>query len=237
MAGRLPEIPVSLPSQLLERRPDIAGAERRVAYANTQVGIAQTAFYPTLNLALTAGLEAGNPWNLVTWPARFFSLGPTLTQTLFDAGQRRAVTEQDRDLFEASVAAYRQTVLTAFQQVEDGLSALRILAQEADQQADAVRSAERTLQLTTAQYKGGITVYLQVITAQEAALSNERTAVSLLTSRMTESVALVQALGGGWNASELPSAKDLTGHPPTEPRTGEISVKQAKIAQPTGGER
>ena len=205
-----PVVPGVLPSELLERRPDIAGNERRVAAANAQIGVAISAFYPTLTLGASGGLEGSSLVNLFTWPSRFWSIGPTLAQTFFDAGRRRGLTEEARASYDSAVANYRESVLTAFQQVEDQLSTLRILAQEAQEQAGAVTYAERSLQLANAQYQGGITTYLQVITAQAIALSNELTAVQLKTKRMTASVSLVQALGGGWSSSQLPTQQDVT---------------------------
>jgi NodT family efflux transporter outer membrane factor (OMF) lipoprotein len=209
-----PPIPGVVPSELLERRPDIAGNERRIAAANAQIGVAISAFYPTLSLGVSGGLESSSLLSLFTWPSRFWSLGPTLSQTFFDAGRRRGITEQARASYDAAVANYRESVLTAFQQVEDQLAALRILSQEATEQAGAVTYAERSLQLANAQYQGGITTYLQVITAQAIALSNELTAVQLKTRRMTASVSLVQALGGGWNSSELPTRQEVTPQKP-----------------------
>ena len=209
-----PAIPGVLPSDLLERRPDIAGNERRIAAANAQIGVAIAAFYPTLSLSASGGLESSSLLSLFTWPSRFWSLGPTVSQLFYDAGRRRGLTEQARASYDAAVANYRESVLTAFQQVEDQLSALRVLAQEAQEQAGAVTYAERSLQLANAQYQGGITTYLQVITAQAIALSNELTAVQLKTRRMTASVSLVQALGGGWNSSELPTPQDVTPQKP-----------------------
>jgi NodT family efflux transporter outer membrane factor (OMF) lipoprotein len=204
-----PPVPLAVPSALLERRPDIAAAERQVAAANEQIGIAMAAFFPTLTLSATAGFEGANFVKWLTWPSRFWSLGPSLSETLFDAGKRHAQVYQTRAAYDATVANYRQTVLTAFQQVEDNLAALRILAQEADVQANAVKAAEQSLTISTDQYKGGIVSYLQVITAQTTALQNERAAVDILTRRMTASVLLIEALGGGWDTSKLPSAADV----------------------------
>ena len=204
-----PKIPVALPSTLLERRPDIADAERQAAAANEQIGIAKAAFYPTLSLAATAGVEASNPLNLFTWPARFWTIGPQLAQILFDAGKRTAQLAQAQAGYDAAAAAYRQSVLTAFQQVEDNLSALRVLEQEAGVTADAVRSARRSVTVTTAQYKGGTVNYLSVIQVQTIALGDERTAVDLKTRRMVASAALIQALGGGWDETKLPSTHDV----------------------------
>ncbi len=200
-----PAIPVGLPSQLLERRPDVAAAERRVAEANADIGVTKAAFYPSLTLSATAGFESTSLATWFTWPARFFSLGPTLSQTLFDKGRRKAATEVAVAQYDATVANYRQTVLTAFQEVEDNLAALRILSQELDQQNAAVASAQRSLSLATERYKSGIDSYLNVITAQTTLLNNQRTAVNLQMQQMTASVELIKALGGGWDTSQLPT--------------------------------
>src|ERR1041385_1725545 len=205
-----PAIPVGLPSQLLERRPDIAAAERRVAEANADIGVTKAAFYPSLVLGATGGFESTSIASWFTWPARFFSLGPTLSQTLFDKGRRKAANEVAVAQYEGTVASYRQTVLTAFQEVEDNLAALRILSRELDEQNDAVASSQRALSLANDRYKSGIDSYLNVITAQATLLNNQRTAVNLQAQRMTASVELIKALGGGWNASELPTQKQLT---------------------------
>jgi NodT family efflux transporter outer membrane factor (OMF) lipoprotein len=204
-----PPVPLAVPSALLERRPDIAAAERQVAAANEQIGIAMAAYFPTLTLSATAGFEGADFVKWLTWPSRFWSLGPSLAETLFDAGKRHAQVYLTRAAYDATVANYRQTVLTAFQQVEDDLAALRILAQEADVQANAVKAAEQSLTISTDQYKGGIVSYLQVITAQTTALQDERAAIDILTRRMTASVLLIEALGGGWDTSKLPSAADV----------------------------
>ena len=180
-----PAVPVGIPSQLLERRPDIAGNERRVAAANANVGVAQAAFYPDLTISASAGISGSSLANLFTWPSRFWSLGPTLSYTLLDFGKRQGTLEQTQAAYDAAVAVYRQSVLQAFQDVEDNLSALRVLEQEAREQAAAVTAAERSLELANNQYQGGITAYLQVITAQAIALSNEQAAVQLLTKRQT----------------------------------------------------
>jgi NodT family efflux transporter outer membrane factor (OMF) lipoprotein len=197
---QLPAIPAALPSELLERRPDIAAAERRVAVANAQIGIAQAAFFPTITLNASVGVASSSLANLFTWPSLLWAVGSSLTQTLFDAGQRKGLTDEARAAYDSSVATYRQTVLTAFQGVEDNLAALRILEGEAKQQDNAVKAAETSLRLAIEQYKGGIATYLQVITAQSAALTDEITAVNILTRRMTAAVQLIQALGGGWRA-------------------------------------
>lgn len=204
-----PPVPVGVPSNLLERRPDIAASERSVAAANEQIGIAMAAFYPNLTLSATGGFESGSIASWFTWPSRFWSLGPQLSQTFFDAGKRRATVMEQQASYDATVASYRQTVLTAFQQVEDNLAALHVLSNEALAQDEAVKAAERSLRITTDQYKSGIASYLQVITAQSTALADEKSAVDILTRRMTASVLLVQALGGGWDASTIPSQQDL----------------------------
>ncbi len=207
-----PVIPVAVPSVLLERRPDIAASERQMAAANEQIGIATAAYYPTISLSASAGLEGTSLLNLFTWPARFWSVGPALSETLYDAGRRRGVLNQSKDAFDVTVASYRETVLTAFQQVEDALSALRVLENESAVEAKAVDAAERSLTIATAQYKAGTADYLTVITTQAIALQDEKSMVDLLTRRVTESVLLVQALGGGWDTSTLPSATDLIAH-------------------------
>ena len=204
-----PPVPVGVPSSLLERRPDIAAAERQMASANEQIGIAQAAYYPALTLGLSAGLESSSFLQWFSWPSRLWSVGVQAAETIFDAGKRHAQTAQAKALYDATVANYRQTVLTGFQQVEDNLAALRILEKEEHTQDAAVLAAQQFLDISSAQYKAGTTSYLQVIIAQTAALQTERTAVDILTRRMAASVLLVEALGGGWDASRLPAAKDL----------------------------
>jgi NodT family efflux transporter outer membrane factor (OMF) lipoprotein len=197
-------IPVGLPSELLERRPDIAAAERRMAEANEQIGIARAAFFPTVALNSSAGLEGSSIANWFAWPSRLWAVGPSMMQTLFDAGRRRATSEAAVAGYDATVATYRETVLTAFQQVEDNLAALRILEQEARQQKAAVASARESLDLSTTRYTGGVDTYLQVITAQTIALSDERNDVDILRRQMDSSVLLIKALGGGWSVANLP---------------------------------
>jgi len=209
ITAKLPVIPVALPSELLERRPDIAASERRVASANALIGVAKAAFYPTVALSGAVGLEGSSLLNWFQWPSTLYSIGSSLTETLYDAGKRRGLTMQAQANYDATVEVYRQNVLTAFQDVEDNMAALRILDRESTEQARAVQSAERSLQLANFQYVGGITNYLQVIVAQEAALTNERTAVEITTRRMTAAVSLVKALGGGWNVSGLPTTEEL----------------------------
>jgi NodT family efflux transporter outer membrane factor (OMF) lipoprotein len=199
-----PAIPVVLPSELLERRPDIAAAERRTASANALIGVAVAAYFPKLSLDASAGFLGSTLSKLFSAPAFVWSVGPSALGTLFDAGRLHAVTEQRRAEYDEAVGAYRETVLTAFQEVEDQLVAVRILAREESQQAAAVAAAERNLKLAENRYEGGITTYLEVVIAMSAALSNERTAVDLLTRRMTASVNLVRALGGGFEKGKAP---------------------------------
>ena len=199
-----PDIPVGLPSQLLERRPDIAAAERRVAEANEQIGIAKAAYYPTLMLNASVGFEGSSFGNVLNASSLLWAVGASITQTIFDGGRRRATSDAARAAYDATVAGYRQTTLTAFQQVEDNLAALRILEQEAQQQRRAVESAQQSLQLFTNRYRGGVDNYLQVITAQTVTLSNQRNEIDILRRRMGASVLLVKALGGGWDVAELP---------------------------------
>ena len=195
----MPSIPPGLPSELLERRPDIAAAERRVAAANAQIGVAQSAYFPSFTLSAAGGFQASSLANWLSLPNRFWSLGPALAQTLFDAGLRRALTDQAIAAYDANVAAYRQTVLTGFQEVEDNLAALRILEEEARVQDEAVRAARESLVLTLNQYKAGTISYLNVVTVQTTQLNNERTAVGILGRRLNAAVLLVKALGGGWS--------------------------------------
>ncbi len=196
-----PLIPAGVPSQLLERRPDIAAAERNAAAANARIGMAEAAFYPKVTLSASAGLEAASLANWLTWPARFWSVGPAISGLFYDGGLRKAQTEGARAAYDAEVAAYRQTVLTGFQQVEDGLATLRILEGEAQIQAEAVRAAEDTVAVVTNQYKAGTVSYLNVIVVQTIALSDKRNALDILARRMTASVQLVKALGGGWKTA------------------------------------
>ncbi len=207
LTGAPPPIPVALPSELLERRPDVAAAERQMAALNEQIGINQAAYYPTVTLSATAGLESSSISNWFTWPSRFWSLGPRATELLYDAGRRGALVGEAQAAYDASVATYRQTVLTAFQQVEDNLAALRVLEQETTLQDQAVRSAENSLRVTTEQYRTGVANYLQVLTAQNSVLNTQSAAISILTRRMNASVLLIEALGGGWNASQLPTLR------------------------------
>ncbi len=200
-----PAIPTGVPSELLERRPDIASAERRLAAANEQIGIARAAYFPDLTISAGGGFEGGSIVNWFLWPSRFWAAGPQLSETLYDAGRRRAILEGAEAGYDANLANYRQTSLTAFQEVEDSLSSLRILEQESAKQHEATLSAEASLQLSMNRYKGGLVTYLEVITAQGIALANERTDVDLMRRRIDASVQLVRALGGGWDTSQLPN--------------------------------
>jgi NodT family efflux transporter outer membrane factor (OMF) lipoprotein len=206
-----PDIPVSVPSELLERRPDIAAAERRVASANAQIGVAKSAYYPLINLGASGGFESSSITTLLMGPSGLWSLGASAATTVFDVGRRRAASDQAIAAYDESVANYRETVLTGFQQVEDNVAALRILEHEAQVQQRAVDAAQKYLELAVTRYKGGVTSYLEVTTAQSAALSDEVTAVNILGRRMVDAVALVQALGGGWDRSALPERPECCG--------------------------
>ena len=205
-----PAIPVGVPSELLQRRPDVAAAERRVAAANAQIGVAVAAYYPTVTLSATAGFESGSIAKWFMWPSRFFSVGPTIRETVFDGGLRGAQTAEARAAYDASIATYRQTVLGAFQDVEDNLAALRVLEVEAREQEEAVKAAQRSLALTTNQYRAGVVSYLNVVIAQTAALTSEQTAVGITGRRLGASVLLIKALGGGWSADRLPTDSEVT---------------------------
>jgi len=202
---QLPQVPVGVPSQLLERRPDVAAAERRADAANAQIGIAIAAYYPTISLTGTGGFESRNPGTLIQGPSSLWSLGGSAVELLFDAGRRHALTDEARDVYEQNVANYRQTVLQAFQEVEDNLSGLRILDTESVAQQQAVNDAQRSLTVSTNRYKGGVTTYLEVITAQTTQLANERTAADITTREFAASVQLIKALGGGWDTTKLPT--------------------------------
>jgi NodT family efflux transporter outer membrane factor (OMF) lipoprotein len=213
LTATLPAVPIGVPSELLERRPDVAAAERLVAAANAQIGVAIAAYFPSLTLSASGGYQSSSWSNWLTLPSRFWAVGPALAETLFDGGLRRAQTEQARAAYDGNVAAYRQTVLTGFKEVEDNLAALRILEQEAEVQDEAVQFARQTVALTTNQYKAGTVNYLNVTVVQAAALNNERTAVDILNRRLVASVLLIKALGGGWNSSDLTSTAYLKVNP------------------------
>jgi len=203
LASAPPAVPAGLPADLLERRPDIAAAERRAAAANAEIGVANAAFYPILSLTGSAGFESSSIATWISSASSLWSLVPSAVVNVFDAGRRRSVSDQARAAYEETAASYRETVLTALQEVEDELATLRVLDEEAAIQARAVDAAERSLTLATNRYRGGIVSYLEVIVAQNAALANERAAVNILTRRMAASVLLIKALGGGWNRSAL----------------------------------
>lgn len=200
----LPTVPLGVPSQLLERRPDIAEAERLTAAANARIGIAISAYYPTISLGGTGGFESTHGGTWIQGPSALWSLGAQATELLFDAGQRHALTEQARHQYEAQAAAYKNTVFLAFQDVEDNLSQLRILDQETSVEQRAVASAQHSLDLSSQRYKGGATSYLEVLTAETALLNNQRTLSDLQTRQFSASVQLVRALGGGWDVTQLP---------------------------------
>jgi NodT family efflux transporter outer membrane factor (OMF) lipoprotein len=199
-----PAIPVALPSELLERRPDIASAERRTAEANEQIGIARAAFFPSLSLSGSAGFEGTSLLNVFNKSSFIYALGPSLGQTFFDGGRRRGFSEEALAGYDRTVADYRQSVLVAYQQVEDNLVALRVLSDEAEQQRQATASAQESQRIFNNRYVGGVDTYLQVITAQTTALNNERNDIDILRRRMDATVLLIKALGGGWDRTQLP---------------------------------
>lgn len=200
-----PDIPGGLPSELLERRPDIAAAERRVEEANANIGVARAAYFPRVTLGAGGGFESTSIGTLLQGPSGFWSLAGQAAEILFDGGYRRGVSQQARSAYDEAVDNYRQTILSAFQQVDDNLAALHILQEEAQTQQDAVVAAQHSLALSETRYRGGVTNYLEVTTAQTAALANEVTSVNLLSRRLSASVLLIKALGGDWNVSKLPS--------------------------------
>jgi NodT family efflux transporter outer membrane factor (OMF) lipoprotein len=210
LSATAPPVPVGVPSQLLERRPDIAASERNMAAANAQIGIATAAYYPSLTLSAQGGFESSTIGNLLTWPSRFWSVGPSVSETIFDAGLRHATVLQYVALYNANVAGYRQTVLTAFQQVEDNLAAERILSKEIEQQQIAVQSAQKYLELALARYETGVDQFLNVLVAQTTLLSDQQQLASLHTQSMTASVQLIEALGGGWDTSQLPTPAQVS---------------------------
>jgi NodT family efflux transporter outer membrane factor (OMF) lipoprotein len=205
-----PAVPIGVPSQLLERRPDIAASERTMAAANAQIGVVTAAYYPNLTLSATGGFQSSALGNLFTWPSRFWSIGPSASETLFDAGLRRATIQQYVAVYNSDVAGYRQTVLTAFQQVEDYLAAVRILSQQIQQQQAAVQSAQRFVDLETGRYQTGIDPYVDVVTAQTTLLTDQQTLATLHTEVMTASVQLIEALGGGWDRTQLPTPAQVS---------------------------
>ncbi|MCU1335998.1 MAG: efflux system, outer rane lipoprotein NodT family [Bryobacterales bacterium] len=208
-----PPIPIAVPSQLLERRPDIAAAERNMAAANAQIGIAYAAYYPSLTLSASGGFESSTLHQLFAWPSRFWSIGGSLSETLFDAGLRRATVDQFIATYNAAVASYRESVLAGFQQVEDNLASVRILAQQIQRQQQAVASAETYLKLELGRYETGIDPYVDVVIAQTTLLANQQALISAQVTQMTASVQLIAALGGGWDKSQLPTASQVTQKP------------------------
>jgi NodT family efflux transporter outer membrane factor (OMF) lipoprotein len=205
-----PPIPIGMPSVLLERRPDIASAERKLAAANAQIGIAYAAYYPTLTLGASGGFESSTWKHLFDWPSRVWSIGPSVSETVYDGGLRRATVNQFITTYNGDVASYRQTVLTAFQQVEDNLAAVRILSQQILKQEQATSSSEEALKLETARYETGVDPYLDVVTAQTTLLNNQQTLANLHVQEMTASVLLIEALGGGWDRTQLPTPADVS---------------------------
>jgi NodT family efflux transporter outer membrane factor (OMF) lipoprotein len=206
----VPSVPVDIPSKLLQRRPDIAAAERTMAQANALIGVETAAYFPTLSLTGAGGWEAGAVKNLFTVPARFWSLGASASETIFDGGLRKATLHQFSAQFNADVAAYRETVLTAFQQVEDNIATVRVLSQQIEREKAAVAAAQRFLDIATSRYQTGIDPYLNVITAETTLLTDQQTEVTLRVNEMTAAVKLIQALGGGWDMAQLPSAAAVT---------------------------
>jgi NodT family efflux transporter outer membrane factor (OMF) lipoprotein len=214
-----PPIPVGVPSDLIERRPDIAAAERTMAEANALIGIAHAAYFPILTLSADGGFESSSFTQWLSWPSRFWSVGTSLSETIFDAGLRRATVQQFIATYNADLAGYRQTVLSAFQQVEDSLAEVRILSKEIQQQQQAVNSAQTFLKLEQGRYETGIDPYADVLIAQTTLLSNQQTLNNLQVQQMTSAVALVEALGGGWDRSQLPSTQQVTQKPPQSETT------------------
>jgi NodT family efflux transporter outer membrane factor (OMF) lipoprotein len=205
-----PTIPIGVPSQLLERRPDIAASERVMASANAVIGVATAAFYPTLTLSASGGLQSSAISQLFNWSSRFWSVGPSISETIYDGGLRRATVRQYTAIYNADVASYRQTVLTAFQQVEDYLSTVRILSQQIQQQQLATQSAQRFVDIELSRYQIGIDPYIDVVTAQSTLLSDQQTLAALHTQEMTASVQLIEALGGGWDSTQLPTPEQVS---------------------------
>jgi NodT family efflux transporter outer membrane factor (OMF) lipoprotein len=208
-----PSIPVGVPSQLLERRPDIAAAERNIAAANAQIGVAYAAYYPALTLSATGGMESSAIKKILDWPSRFWSVGPSISETVYDGGLRRATVNQYIATYNANVAAYRQSVLTAFQQVEDSLATVRILSQQIRRQQEAVDSSKTFLRLELGRYDTGIDPYLDVVIAQTTLLASQQSLANLQVQQMTASVQLIESLGGGWDRSQLPTPAQVTQAP------------------------
>jgi len=209
----MPVIPIGVPSILLERRPDIAAAERGVAEANARIGVARAAYFPAVLLSASGGFGNSTVGNWFIWPSRFWSVGPSLAETIFDAGLRRATVQQYRATYEQTVASYRQTVLVAFQEVEDNLAASRILSVDIQQQDGAVEAASRSLSEATTRYKAGLDPYLNVINAQTILLNDQQVAVNFRMQQMVASIQLIKALGGGWDVAQMPSPVEVRNLP------------------------
>ena len=222
MTAAPPPIPIGMPSQLLERRPDVAAAERNMAAANAEIGIADAAYYPTLTLSAAGGTESSLAKHLLDWPSRFWSIGPSVSETIYDGGLRRATVHQYIALYNADLAGYRETVLTAFQQVEDSLADVRILSQQIEQQRTVVASAQQALQLEIARYQTGVDPYIDVTTLQITLLIDQQTLASLEIEQMTGAVQLVEALGGGWDSSQLPTPSQVE----AKPTAAETKIQQ-----------
>jgi len=214
LTTQVPAIPVGVPSELLERRPDIAAAERTMAEANALIGVQKAAYYPTLSITGTAGFEASKFSKWMTSPSRYWSVGPTASETIFDGGLRKSTMAQYTALYDADVAGYQQTVLVAFQQTEDSLASLRLLTQQIEQQQETVASARRNFDVATARYTTGLDPYLNVFTAQSTLLANQQSVITLRVQQMTSSVQLIEALGGGWNVNQLPSEHEVAAKRP-----------------------
>ena len=217
-----PPIPVGVPSELLERRPDVAAAERTMAQANAAIGIAYAAYYPNLTLTAEGGFESSSFQHWLSWPSRFWSIGGSIPEVIFDAGLRRATVQQYVATYNADLASYRQTVLSAFQQVEDSLAEVRILSKQIQQEQQAVDSAQTFLKLEQARYDTGVDPYIDVLIAQTTVLADQQTLNGLQVQQMTSAVALVEALGGGWDRSQLPSPQQVT----QKPAKSETTIKQ-----------
>jgi NodT family efflux transporter outer membrane factor (OMF) lipoprotein len=228
-----PVIPPGMPSELMERRPDVAASERRVAAANANIGVAKAAYFPNVALTSSGGFESTTIANLLSGPSGFLLAGASAMVTVFDAGRRHAVSDQAQAAYDQSVANYRETVLGAFQDVEDNLAALRILQDEAKTQQAAVAAAQNSLDQSLTRYKGGVTTYLEVITAQGLALSDERTAVQILGRRITASVLLVRALGGGWDSSSLPQRPECCGRLISQAKGAPVAEPKVASAEGT----
>jgi NodT family efflux transporter outer membrane factor (OMF) lipoprotein len=226
-----PSIPIGMPSQLLERRPDVASAERTLAAANAQIGIGKAAYYPTVTLSATGGLDSSSWKHLIDWPSRVWSIGPSATETVFDAGLRRAQVQQYEATYRADLAAYRQTVLTAFQQVEDALSSLRILSEQVQQQQRAVQASRRALDLELIRYQEGLDPYINVVTEQNLLLSAQETMAQIEVQRAVASVQLIQALGGGWQRGQLPTDKQVTQKPSADAKPADATAQPAPVAE------